>query len=112
MYKGMNFGGGMNMQNLMKQAQKMQAEMQEKMERAEEELSNTTLTGSSGGGMVTATCTGKKQLTGVTLKPEIVDPDDIEMLQDLITAAVNDALTQADALEKSLKGDMPGGLGF
>lgn len=112
MYGGMNFGGGMNMQNLMKQAQKMQKEMQEKMERADEELASTTLTGTAGGGMVTVTCTGKKEITGVILKPEIVDPDDIEMLQDLITAATNDALAQADALEKSLKGDMPMGMGF
>ena len=112
MYKGMGFGGGMNMQQLMKQAQKMQAEMQDKMERAQEELENTTLTGTSGGGMVEVTCTGTKKITGVKIKPEIVDPDDIEMLEDLTLAAVNDALSKADELEKSLKGDMPSGLGF
>ena len=112
MYKGMGFGGGMNMQSLMKQAQRMQAEMQEKMERAEEELSNTELTGTSGGGMVEVTCDGHKKITSIKLKPEIVDPDDIEMLEDLIVAAVNDAVAKADELEKSLKGDMPAGLGF
>ena len=112
MYKGMNFGGGMNMQNLMKQAQKMQADMQEKMERAEEELENTELTGTSGGGMVEVTCTGKKRVTNIAIKPEIVDPDDIEMLQDLVIAACNEALEKADELEKSLKGDLPSGLGF
>lgn len=112
MYKGMGFGGGMNMQSLMKQAQKMQAEMQEKMERAQEELDSTVLTGTSGGGMVEVSCTGSKKITAVTIKPEIVDVDDIEMLQDLIVAGVNDALAKADELEKSLKGDMPGGLGF
>ena len=112
MYKGMGFGGGMNMQQLMKHAQRMQSEMQEKMEKAQEELENTTLTGTSGGGMVEVTCTGTKKITGVKFKPEIVDPDDIEMLEDLILAAVNDALSKADELEKSLKGDMPGGLGF
>lgn len=112
MYKGMNFGGGMNMQSLMKQAQKMQAEMQQNLERAEEELENTTLTGTAGGGMVEVTCTGKKKITGIQIKPEIVDPDDIEMLADLIVAGVNDALAKADELEKSLKGDMPSGLGF
>ena len=113
MYKGMGgFGGGMNMQALMKQAQKMQQDMQDRMEKAEEELENTTLTGTSGGGMVEVTCTGKKQITGVTIKPEIVDPDDIEMLEDLVVAAVNDALSKADELEKSLKPDMPAGLGF
>jgi len=110
MYKGMNFGGGMNMQNLMKQAQKMQADMQAKMEKAEEELESTELTGTSGGGMVEVTVTGKKRLIGVSLKPEVVDPDDIEMLEDLLVAAVNDALDKASELEKSLKGDSP--LGF
>ena len=59
----MNFGGGMNMQNLMKQAQRMQAEMQENMEKAEAELESTELTGTSGGGMVEVTCTGKKKIT-------------------------------------------------
>ena len=112
MYKGMGFGGGMNMQSLMKQAQKMQAEMQEKMEQAQEELENTVLTGTSGGGMVEVTCTGNKKITGISIKPEIVDPDDIEMLEDLIVAGVNEALAKADELEKSLKGDMPGGFGF
>lgn len=112
MYKGMNFGGGMNMQNLMKQAQRMQAEMQENMEKAEAELESTELKGTSGGGMVEATCTGKKKLTSIVIKPEIVDPDDIEMLEDLVVAAVNDALDKATELEKSLKGDLPGGLGF
>ena len=112
MYKGMGFGGGMNMQSLMKQAQKMQAEMQEKMERAEEELENTTLTGTSGGGMVEVKCTGNKKITGITIKPEIIDPDDVEMLEDLIIAGVNDALEKAEELSKSLKGDMPSGLGF
>ena len=112
MYKGMSFGGGMNMQNLMKQAQKMQAEMQENMEKAEAELESTELIGTSGGGMVEVTCTGKRKITNITLKPEIVDPDDIEMLQDLIVAAANDAIDKANELEKSLKGDLPGGLGF
>ena len=112
MYKGMGFGGGMNMQNLMKQAQKMQAEMQEKMEKAQEELENTTVTGTSGGGMVEVSCTGTKKITEIKIKPEIVDPDDIEMLEDLIVAGVNEALSKADELEKSLKGDMPAGLGF
>ena len=112
MYKGMGFGGGMNMQSLMKQAQKMQAEMQEKMEKADEELENTVLTGTSGGGMVEVKCTGNGKITGVSIKPEIVDPDDVEMLEDLIIAGVNDALEKAKELEKSLKGDMPTGLGF
>lgn len=112
MYKGMGFGGGMNMQQLMKQAQKMQADMQAKMEAAEEELENAEITTSSGGGMVEVTCTGKKKISAIKIKPEIVDPDDVEMLEDLIIAAVNDAMDKADEMEKSLKGDMPGGIGF
>jgi len=110
MYKGMGFGGGMNMQSLMKQAQKMQAEMQEKMEKANEELESTELTGTSGGGMVEVTCNGMKKILSIKIKPEIVDPDDVEMLEDLVTAATNEALSKADELEKSLKGDMPVGL--
>lgn len=112
MYKGMGFGGGMNMQSLMKQAQRMQQEMQDKMEKAQEELENTTLTGTSGGGMVEVDCTGLKKITAVRLKPEVVDPDDIEMLEDLVLTAVNDAIGKADELDKSLKGDMPAGLGL
>lgn len=112
MYKGMGFGGGMNMQQLMKQAQKMQQDMQDKLEKAQEELENTELTGTAGGGMVEVKCTGVKKITEINIKPEIVDPDDIEMLQDLIIAGVNDALAKADELEKSLKGDMPTGFGM
>ena len=69
MYKGMGFGGGMNMQSLMKQAQKMQAEMQEKMAKADEELENTILTGTSGGGMVEVKCNGNGKISSVTIKP-------------------------------------------
>lgn len=112
MYKGMGFGGGMNMQSIMKQAQRMQQEMQDKMEKAQEELENTTLVGSSGGGMVEVECTGLKKIIAVRVKPEIVDPDDIEMLEDLVLAAVNDALGKAEELDKSLRGDMPTGLGI
>lgn len=107
----MNFGG-MNMQSLMKQAQKMQADMQAQAEKAEEELNNAVLTGTSGGGMVEVTCTGKKEITGVKIKPEIVDPDDIEMLEDLVMTATNEALKKASELEKSVKPEMPGGMGF
>ena len=112
MYKGMGgFGGGMNMQALMKQAQKMQQDMQDKMQRAEEELENATLTGTSGGGMVEVTCTGKKQVTAVTIKPEIVDPDDIEMLEDLIVAATNEALRKVDEASQASMSKITGGLG-
>ncbi len=100
------FGGNMNIQNLMKQAQKMQSEMQEKMERADEELANTTLTATAGGGMVEVSVLGNRKVTGIKIKPEAVDPDDVEMLEDMIIAATNEALALAEAKEKELKGDM------
>ena len=102
MYKGMNFGGG-NMQNLMRQAQKMQEQMQAQMAKAEEELENAELKGVSGGGMVEVTVNGKKQVLGVSIRPEVVDPDDVEMLEDLIVAAFNEAANKADELEAKVK---------
>ena len=102
------FGGNMNIQNLMKQAQKMQTEMQEKIAKADEELENTTLTATSGGGMVEVSILGNKQITSIKIKPEAVDPDDIEMLEDLIVAATNEAIAKADELEKQLKPNLAG----
>ena len=87
-------GGGFNMQQMMKQAQKMQEQMRE----AQEELENTEIEVTSGGGMVTVTMTGKKQVTSVKIAPEAVDPDDVEMLEDLIIAALNEAYDEAEAL--------------
>ena len=107
MYKG--FGGG-NMQSLMAQAQKMQRQMQEKMEKAEEELNNAEITGTAGGGMVTVVVDGHKNIRSISIKPEAVDPDDIEMLEDLIIAALNEANGQAEEMEHNLKGDGLGGL--
>ena len=109
MYKGMGFGGG-NMQQLMRQAQKMQEQMANQMAKAEEELSNTTLTGTAGGGMVTTEVTGKREVLRVNIKPEAVDPDDVEMLEDMIVASLNDALKKAEELEKKLKGGVNGGM--
>lgn len=106
MYKG--FGGG-NMQSLMAQAQRMQKQMQEKMEKAEEELNNAELTGSASG-MVTVVVDGHKNVKSISIKPEAVDPDDIEMLEDLLMASFNEAFAKADELSKSLKGDGLGGL--
>ena len=84
------FGGGIpgNMNNLMKQAQRMQRQMEEK----QKELESKEWEASAGGGAVTVKVSGKKELTSVVLSPEVVDPDDIEMLQDLIIAAVNEAM--------------------
>lgn len=86
-------GGGMgNMQNMMKQMQKMQKQMQE----AQEELAEKKFEGTAGGGMVKVSMSGQKQVTDVQIKEEVVDPDDIDMLQDLVLAAVNDALKKVD----------------
>ena len=107
------FGGGnMNIQNLMKQAQKMQADMEEKIKAADEELANTTLSATSGGGMVEVTILGNKKITGVKINPAAIDPVDAEMLEDMIVAAVNEAVAKADELEKKLKGNsgLPAGM--
>ena len=100
---GFGMGGGMNMQAMMKQAQKLQ----EQMKQAQEEIKNTEVEGSAGG-MVTVTMTGDKRVTAVSIKPEAVDPDDVEMLEDLMAAAFNAAVEKADELSASL---MPAGVG-
>lgn len=101
------FGGG-NMQQLMKQAQAMQRKLQE----AQEEIAETEITGSAAGGMVEITITGDKTPVAVSIKPEAVDPDDIEMLEDMILAALNDANQQADKISKDLLGPLGGGAGL
>lgn len=89
------FPGGMgNLNNIMKQAQKMQQEML----KLKEELEQRTVEASSGGGAVTVVVNGKKEIESLNIKPEVVDPDDIEMLQDLIIAAVNEAMRQVDEM--------------
>ncbi|MFJ7978659.1 YbaB/EbfC family nucleoid-associated protein [Peribacillus sp. JNUCC 23] len=95
-----------NMQNMMKQMQKMQKKMAE----AQEELGEKKIEGTAGGGMVTVVVTGHKEIVDVTIKPEVVDPDDIEMLQDLVLAATNDALKKADELTNSTMGQFTKGL--
>ncbi len=106
-YGGRGFGGGMNMQALMKQAQ----QMQEQLKKAQDELKESEFIGSAGGGMVNVTVSGAKEMLAVSIKPEAVDPDDIEMLEDLITAAVNDALNKVSEKERELMPNM-GGLGL
>ena len=98
--------GGMNQAAMMKQAQKMQQEML----RIQEELENKTYSAASGGGMVTATVSGKHQLLGLEIKPEAVDPDDVEMLQDMIIAAVNEAFRAAEADSANSMSRLTGGL--
>ena len=102
--------GGGNIQQLMRQAQKMQQEMQKK----QAELNESTFTAQAGGGMVTVTVYGNKTVQSIEIKPEIVDPDDIEMLQDLIVAGVNAAIQQANETVEREMGKLTGGmnLGF
>lgn len=105
--RGMGGGGGMgNMQQMMKQAQKMQ----ENIGRVQAEVEAKEVSASSGGGVVTAVVTGKKELKSITIKPEAVDPDDVEMLQDLVLAAVNQALKDADEMMQNEMGKVTGGL--
>ncbi len=102
-------GGGMpgNMSNLMKQAQRMQRQMEE----ASKELEEKEVTATAGGGAVEVTVSGKKEITKVKLAEEVVDPDDIEMLEDLIMAATNEALRQMDEISQASMAKITGGLG-
>ena len=102
-------GGGMmpgNMNNLLKQAQKMQ----ENMQKMQAELEAKEIESSVGGGAVTVKVNGKKELLDINLKPEVVDPDDIEMLQDLVLSAVNEALRSVDEMQSSQMSKVTGGL--
>lgn len=100
-------GGGMNM-NMLKQAQKMQQDML----RVQQELQEKEYQAASGGGVVTATVSGKHELKALTIDPEAVDPEDVEMLQDMIVAAVNEAMRSADADAASTMQSITGGLGL
>jgi DNA-binding YbaB/EbfC family protein len=101
----MGMRGG-NMQNMMKQMQKMQKKMAE----AQEELGEKRVEGTAGGGMVTVVVTGHKEIVDVVIKPEVVDPDDIDMLQDLVLAATNDALKKAEELTNQTMGQFTKGM--
>ena len=108
MFKGnFGFGGGANMQQLMRQAQKMQQDMVQKQEAINKELEETVLTSTSAGGMVTLEITGKREIVSLKIKPEAVDPDDVEMLEDMVVACVNEGLNKVKELEDKLNGDMP-----
>ena len=96
-----------NMGNLMKQAQKMQKQMEE----AAKELEEKEFTATAGGGAVTVTVSGKKVVKSIKLSEDVVDPDDIEMLEDLIVAGVNEALSQVDAFSAKSMGSLTGGMG-
>ena len=105
-YYGGGFGGGMNMNALMQQAKKMQDQMM----KAQEELEQAEIVGKAGGEIVMVTMNGKKEIKSIKLDKTAVDPDDIEMLEDLIIVAINDASKKADELSKDKMGPM-GGLG-
>ncbi len=109
--RGGGFPGGMgmpgNMGNLMKQAQKMQRQMEE----SQKELETKEVTGQAGGGVVKVTVSGKKEVTKVEIDPEAVDPEDTEMLEDLIMAATNEALREIENLSQQTMGKITGGLG-
>ena len=98
--------GGMNQAAMLKQAQKMQQDML----RMQEEMENKTYTATAGGGMVSATVNGKHEVLNLEIKPDAVDPDDVEMLQDMVIAAVNEAMRAADADAANNMSRLTGGL--
>jgi|SRR5690554_2099340 DNA-binding YbaB/EbfC family protein len=104
-FKG-GFGGfgGANLQQLMKQAQKMQQDM----EQAKQQIAATDFVGVAGGEMVKVVVSGERKVKSVSIKPQVVDPDDIEMLEDLMAAAFNDAMQQIEKMEKELLPSVPG----
>ena len=104
-FRGGGYGGGMNM-NMMKQAQKMQEDLM----KMQSEMEDKTYTALSGGGVVSAVVNGKHELTELTIDPGAVDPEDVEMLQDLVIAAVNEAMRKADASMNENMSKLTGGL--
>lgn len=104
----MNKGFGFDVNRMMKQAQKMQSDMK----KVQEELANSIVEAASGGGMVKVVATGAQEVKSIEIKPEAVDPDDVEMLQDLVLAAVNEALRKSRELAASEMAKITGGLGL
>ena len=102
------FPGGGNMQNIIRQAQKMQQQMKE----AQEQLQESEVTATAGGGAVTVTVCGAKQITNIEINPDVIDPDDAEMLQDLVMAAVNEALRQMEEIAAAEMNKLTGSLGL
>ena len=103
---GMGGFGGMNLNQLMKEAKKMQADI----EKSQEELGNKEFSATAGGGAIEVTVSGNKVIKTMTIKPEVVDPDDVEMLQDLIITCVNEAMGKVDSAQASELGkyNIPG----
>ena len=109
-FRGGGYGGmgGMNQMQMMKQAQKMQQDLL----KMQEELEQAEYTATAGGGAVTATVSGKRELTALEIDPDAVDPEDVEMLQDMIVAAVNEALRTAADTANARMGAVTGGMGI
>ena len=105
-YRGGMPMGGMNQMQMMKQAQKMQ----ENLMKMQEELQAKEYEATAGGGVITAVCGGNRELKSITIDPEAVDPEDVEMLQDLIVTAVNDAMKKVDEMTEKELGKVTGGL--
>jgi len=105
-FRGGSMGGGMNQMQMMKQAQKMQQDLI----KMQEELETQTYIATAGGGVVTATASGKRELVSLEIDPDAVDPEDIEMLQDLIVAAANEALRKAEEAASENMSRLTGGL--
>ncbi len=99
-------GGGMNMGSMMAKAQKMQADMQA----AQAEIEKTEVEATAGGGVVTVRANGAKKILSIKIDPQAVDPEDVEMLEDLVTAAVNEAMAKADELTQSKMSSVTGGM--
>lgn len=104
------FGGSAGMMHQQQQMQQKLAKMQQEMESAQKNVEESSFSASVGGGAVQATVSGKKQLTALTIQPDAVDPADVEMLQDLVISAVNEALRQAEEAMESAMGALTGGL--
>ena len=105
-FRGGGYGGGMNQMQMMKQAQKMQQDLL----KMQEELEQAQYNASAGGGVVTATVSGKRELVALEIDPEAVDPEDVEMLQDMVIAAVNEALRKAEDAAAQNMSRLTGGL--
>ena len=100
------FPGGANMNNMMKQVKKMQ----EQMEKAQQEIEEREFESTSGGGVVSATVNGKKEVLAIKIDPDVIDPEDSEMLEDLIIAAINDAMKKADEYSQKEMGKLTGNI--
>ena len=106
MARGRFPGGGANMNNMMKQVKKMQ----EEMEKAQTEIEQTEFESTSGGGVVSATVNGKKELVALNIDPDVIDPEDKDMLEDLVIAAINDAMKKASDHTENTMGKLTGGM--